>query len=310
MARKLRVEFPGALYHVMSRGDHREAVFRDDADRWAFLETLAQACQRTDWRVHAWCLMDNHFHLVMETPRANLVAGMKWLLGVYTGRFNRRHKLFGHLFSGRYKALMIDDGGGYLKTACDYVHLNPVRAGLLAGEAPLASYAWSSFSQYLCRPVKRPFWLRVNKLFGEHGIPKDSVAGRRQFERQMEQRRVMEDQGQWDSVRRGWYLGDETFRQELLAQMKEKRGQNHYGEEASNSDVEQAEGLVKKHLKRLHWREEELGLRRKGDRKKTILARRLRQETTMTLNWIAQRLKMGTAGSLANRLRALNTERK
>ena len=131
MARKLRVEYAGAVYHVMNRGDRREAIFKDDEDRRKFLVTLAEACGKTGWEVHALCLMGNHFHLVVETPQGNLVAGMKWLLGTYTGRFNRRHKLFGHLFSGRYKALIVDDSGGYLRTVCDYVHLNPARARLL-----------------------------------------------------------------------------------------------------------------------------------------------------------------------------------
>jgi REP element-mobilizing transposase RayT len=99
MARKLRVEYPGAVYHVMNRGDRREAIFRDDKDREMFMSTLGEVCGKTGWEVHALCLMGNHFHLVVETPRGNLVAGMKWFLGTYTGRFNRRHKLFGHLFS-------------------------------------------------------------------------------------------------------------------------------------------------------------------------------------------------------------------
>ena len=99
MARKLRVEYPGAIYHLMNRGDRREPIFKDDEDRQRFLGTLGEACVKTGWQVHAYCLMSNHFHLVIETPQANLVRGMKWLLGVYTSRFNRRHKLFGHLFS-------------------------------------------------------------------------------------------------------------------------------------------------------------------------------------------------------------------
>jgi REP element-mobilizing transposase RayT len=100
MARKLRVEYPGAVYHVMNRGDRREPIFMDDADRRRFVESLGEACAKTGWQVHAYVLMPNHFHLVVETPQPNLVAGMKWLLGTYTSRFNRRHKLFGHLFSG------------------------------------------------------------------------------------------------------------------------------------------------------------------------------------------------------------------
>src|SRR5438477_10925666 len=100
MARKLRVEYPEAIYHVMNRGDRREAIFQDDQDRKRFVETLADACAKTGWEVHAYVLMPNHFHLVVETPQPNLVAGMKWFLGTYTARFNRWHKLFGHLFSG------------------------------------------------------------------------------------------------------------------------------------------------------------------------------------------------------------------
>ena len=122
MPRKLRVQYPGAIYHLMNRGDRRQSIFADDQDRKRFLETLGEACQKTGWQVQAYCLMDNHSHLVIEPPQPNLVAGMKWLLGTYTSRFNRRHKKFGHLFSGRYKGPVIDGSGdGYLRTACDYM---------------------------------------------------------------------------------------------------------------------------------------------------------------------------------------------
>ena len=104
MARKLRIQYPGAVYHVMNRGDHREVIFCDEDDQGLFLATLGEGCQKTAWQVHSFCLMSNHFHLVIETPNANLVEGMKWLLGVYTSRFNRRHKLFGHLFKVRLAA--------------------------------------------------------------------------------------------------------------------------------------------------------------------------------------------------------------
>ena len=172
MPRKLRVEYPGAIYHVMNRGDHRENIFRDDEDRACFLSTLGEACRKTEWSALAYCLMPNHFHLVVETPQGNLVAGMKWLLGVYTKRFNIRHKLCGHLFAGRYKALIVEDSGdGYLATVCDYVHLNPVRAGLLAPPQPLEDFVWSSYPDYLKALRKRPPWLRVQRLLGEKGIP-------------------------------------------------------------------------------------------------------------------------------------------
>src|SRR5216110_2279188 len=132
MARQLRIQYEDAVYHLMSRGDRREEIFRDDLDRKSFLQTLGATCQKTGWQVHAYCLMSNHFHLVVETPTANLVAGMKWFLGTYTSRFNRRHRLCGHLYSGRYKSLIVDGGGhGYLRSVCDYVHLNPVPAKLI-----------------------------------------------------------------------------------------------------------------------------------------------------------------------------------
>src|SRR5947209_12957445 len=118
MPRKIRIQFPGAIYHAMSRGDRGEGIFVDDVDRQDFLKTLAEACQKTDWQVHAYCLMRNHFHLVVETPNANLVEGMRWFLRAYTIRLNHPQKLFGHVFSGRYKALIVEGtGNGYLKAA-------------------------------------------------------------------------------------------------------------------------------------------------------------------------------------------------
>src|SRR5277367_442591 len=295
MARKLRLEYPGAIYHVMNRGDRGEPIFRDDADRKLFLETLDEACEKTGWLVHAWCLMPNHFHLVIETPQANLVAGMKWLLGAYTGRFNRRHKEFGRLFSGRYKALIVDGSGtGYLKTVCDYAHLNPARAKLLKREQKLGAYRWSSLRYYLQPPRKRPAWLRVGPLLGEHGIPRDSKEGRREFGRRMELRREAEaGPGEFKAVRRGWCLGDRAFRQELLAQMKEQMGEHHYGEERAETEEEEAERMVREGLKRLGWKEADLAARRKGDVKKVKLAVRLRAETTVTVKWMAGRLQMG-----------------
>ena len=301
MPRKLRVQYPGAIYHVMNRGDRREAIFEDDQDRWCFLQTLGQACEKTGWQVHAFCLMSNHFHLVVETPQANLVAGMKWLLGTYTSRFNRRHKEFGHLFSGRYKSLIIDgSGNGYLKTVCDYAHLNPVRAKLLRKGQFLETYRWSSYGEYLKAPAKRPEWLRVDRLLGEWGIPKDSPAGRRRYGRCMEERRRQEGpKADWKSVERGWCLGDRAFKEELLAQMHGQRG-SHYGPELREADLVHAEKLVQAELSRRGWREAELGQRRKGDPDKIEIAWRLRQETTMTLKWIAQRLQMGTWTHVSN----------
>jgi putative transposase len=303
VARKLRIEYPGAIYHVMNRGDRREPIVRDDEDRRRFVSTLREACAKTGWQVMAYCLMENHYHLVVETPEPNLVAGMKWFLGTYTGRFNRRHKLVGHLFSGRYKALVVDgSGNGYLKSVCDYVHLNPARAKLLTSEQPLRRFAWSSWPEYLKPPTKRLSWLRVERLLGEYRIPKDSVAGRQQLEAALEARRQAEASEDYRSIRRGWCLGDEAFRKELLAQVNEGLGRNHFGPERAESQAEQAERIVQEELRRCGWKEDQLGRCQKGDLAKVRMAQRLRDETLVTLAWIAKRLKMGSVGYLNNRL--------
>ena len=167
MARKARVEFAGAVYHVLDRGDRREAIFTDDRDRQRFLATLGEACARTGWRVHAFVLMSNHSHLMVETPKPNLVAGMRWFAPTasapalsrkasaqttVTARFNRRHRVNGHLFRGRYKAVVVVcEERGYFGILSDYIHLNPVRARLVGLDGRLFDYPWSSY-RGLCSP--------------------------------------------------------------------------------------------------------------------------------------------------------------
>jgi putative transposase len=307
MARKLRVEYAGAIYHVMNRGDRKEAIFLDDDDRHLFLKTLAEACQRADWQLHAYCLMGNHFHLVVETPKGNLVAGMMWLLGTYTARFNRRHKLAGHLFSGRYKALIIDGSGtGYLKTACDYVHLNPTRAKLLKPEQRLEEYRWSSWPEYLKPQGKRCPWLRVDRLLGQWGIEHDDELGRWQLEQGMEHRKEQEQNlecADWNKLRRSWCWGPLGFQEKLLELVGQRQGKHHYGEELRESDEQKALRLISEMLGKAGWTEAELKFRRKGDPIKAWIAARLRAETTMTWPWIAARLSMGHWRTAFNAIR-------
>ena len=303
MPRQLRIEHPGAIYYVMNRGDRREPIFHDDLDRKRFVTTLGETCVKTDWQIHAYCLMNNHFHLVVETPNANLIAGMRWFLSPGTARFNRRHKLFGHLFSGRYKSLIVDgSGNGYLRTVCDYVHLNPVRAKLLRVDQPLRDYGWSSWPAYLQPPEKRPGWLRVDRLLGEHAIPQDSVAGREELENHLEQRRAQADGEEFKHIRRGWCLGGETFRQELLDQARARAGENRHAQTRRESAEEKARRIMQAELDKLGWREEDLARRAKGDAGKIRIARRLRSETSVPLKWIAEELKMGSWMYVASRL--------
>jgi putative transposase len=166
MARPLRLEFAGAIYHVTSRGDRQEAIFRNDGDRHAWLGILASVCARFRWNVHAFCLMGNHFHIVVETPEGNLSRGMRQLNGEYTRCFNFRHATVGHLFQGRYHSILVQRQT-YLLALSRYVVLNPVRAGMVTSPE---KWPWSSYPMTCC-DAPAPEWLDTEWLlsqFGEH----------------------------------------------------------------------------------------------------------------------------------------------
>ncbi len=164
MARPLRIEFPGALYHVMSRGNERRVIVRDDDDRRKGLDWLRRTVETYGWRLHAFVLMNNHDHLFVETPEANLSAGMQHYNGSYTGYFNRRHRRAGHLFQGRFKGHLIEDEGYFLEVS-RYIHLNPVRARLV--ERPDA-WPWGSCPGYV-RATRRLDWITYGRVLGEFG---------------------------------------------------------------------------------------------------------------------------------------------
>ena len=164
MTRPLRVEFAGAIYHVTSRGDRREVIYDDDSDRTQWLETLAKVCSRFNWRVHAYCLMDNHYHLVLETIEGNLSKGMRQLNGVYTQYYNRRHDRAGHVFQGRYKAILVDKEA-YLLELSRYVVLNPVRAGMVN---EVIDWPWSSYPAVVGRSPS-PDWLASDAILSHFG---------------------------------------------------------------------------------------------------------------------------------------------
>ena len=304
VARPLRIEYAGAIYHVLSRGDRREAIVRDDVDRKRFLSILERTCQRTGWQIHAYCLMSNHFHLVAETPRSNLSAGMQWFLGSYTQQFNRRHHLSGHLFGGRYKALLVDGREGtYLRQVCDYVHLNPVRAKMIREKAKVHSYPWSSCAHYLGAKGKRPAWLRTDRLLGEHGIVSDGARGRREFSRRMEAlRKEANRPEELEPIRHGWKLGGEDFLEWMLEKVEVRPAEGHPGRERDETEQGKAARMISEQMKKLGWKKAELKRRKKGDPAKVALARRLRAETAVSLKWIAENLFMGTWTHVSNRL--------
>src|SRR5450759_1574712 len=176
MARPLRIEFPGAIYHVTTRGNARKVVFRDDADRNLFLDALGEVVTRFRWLCHAYCLMDQHYHLLIETPRGNLSPGMRQLNGVYTQRFNRRHARSGHIFEGRFKAMLIERRS-YLLELARYIVLNPVRAKMIKNPG---RYRWSSYPATV-GAVASPAWLSADWILGRFAKTR-SVAQRRYAE--------------------------------------------------------------------------------------------------------------------------------
>lgn len=202
MARPIRIEFSGALYHVTSRGDRREPIYEDDLDRERFLEVLGQVAEDFNWVCHAWCLMSNHYHLVLETPDGNLSKGMRQLNGVYTQYSNRRHQRVGHLFQGRYKAILVDRDS-YLLELARYVVLNPVRAGMVKDPG---AWPWSSYRSMIGkRPA--PAWLATDGLLAAFGRGRrDAVRAYIAF--------VAEGGGGesiWRNLKSQVFLGDEDF---------------------------------------------------------------------------------------------------
>ena len=164
MARPLRLEYAGAFYHVTSRGDRREDIFFDDDDRIVWLEVLGNVCGRFNWVVHAYCQMTNHYHLLVETVDGNLSRGMRQLNGQYTQRFNRRHKMVGHLLQGRYKAIVVQKET-YLLELSRYVILNPIRAGMVRH---VEDWLWSSY-RAIADLEERPQWLDTDWLLNQFG---------------------------------------------------------------------------------------------------------------------------------------------
>ncbi|MBE7500949.1 MAG: transposase [Verrucomicrobiales bacterium] len=302
MSRSLRLEYAGACYHITARGDRSEAIVRDEEDRQRFVTTLGEACAKAGWQVHAYGLLAGHFHLVIETPQPVMVVGMKWLLATYTTRFNRRHRLTGHVFGGRYRALPIAREGDYLRWAGEHVHLNPVRAGLVREDQPLETFPWSSYPDYLRPPPERPGWLRVDRLLAAAGL-EDDPRGRREFARTMEAQRAVSRTDEWADLRQGWCYGDERFRLDLLDRLTSANDIVRYGAKPPHFAVSQGERILREELDRLGWTEASLT---SGDRTsvgKLAVARRLQREAGLSLRWIARRLSAGSANTLQRALR-------
>ena len=213
MVRPLRIEYPGAVYHVTSRGDRREPIAKDDIDRVAFLSIAGHALERFNAHALAYCLMGNHYHLVIRTREANLSRLMRHINGVYTQTFNRRHQLTGHLFQGRFKAILVDSDS-YLLEVCRYVDLNPVRAQMV--DRPDA-YRWSSY-RALAGLADQPDWLDVHSVHGQLAPGKSAAYAAAKYAQFVSEGKGIQ---LWDDhLKQQIYLGDDEF----IARMQKHAG--------------------------------------------------------------------------------------
>ena len=318
MPRSPRIQYEGAIYHVMSRGDRREAIYADDQDRKMFLRTLEEACQRAGLFIYSYVLMSNHYHLLLQTPEGNLVDGMRWLQSTYTARFNARHRQRGHVFQGRYKAIPVQgEEGLYLRTLSDYIHLNPARAGIVnASTHELKKYPWSSFP-IICGEVEIPPWLKADDLLDWHGWKITERAHRHEYEQYLQGRAQAcwqaESQGDPEekeclqAIRRGWYLGGDAFREKLedLASsvIKDRKRESYTTEALRKHDEKEAEHLLGCGLKALGLSLEEVPLLKQNDLRKQALAWLIKKNSTVPDAWIQARLVMGHRANITRAVR-------
>lgn len=212
MARPLRIDYPGAYYHITARGVGRQNIFFKDADRLVFLETLGEAVKRWNLGIHGYCLMTNHFHLEIETPDGNLSNSMQWLNQMYAGHVNRTYGRFGHLFQGRFKSALIESGT-HLHLLTRYIHLNPVRAKMVGHPT---SYRWSSYGVYLGLR-KRPRWLEISKVLERFG---DSLKEQRRRYREFVENELTGNP--LDEMAFGAILGTKDFVESMRKEIKNK----------------------------------------------------------------------------------------
>lgn len=213
MSRPLRLELAGGLYHVTSRGDGREDIYLSDTDREMWLEVFGQVCRRFNWVCHAWCQMTNHYHLLVETPEANLAQGMRQLNGVYTQRFNRTHERVGHVFQGRYKAILVERDS-YLLELARYVVLNPLRARMVK---KLETWPWSSYLA-TCGQMPAPEWLQTDWILAQFGRRRANAI-RKYVEFVHEGARLP---SVWTQLQGQIYLGSDSFVKKMQAQIEKR----------------------------------------------------------------------------------------
>ena len=281
-----------AVYHVISRGNYRADVFGKEATRAAFLKCLDEACGKSGWRVYAWCVMSNHYHLCVRTPSANLVAGMKGLQATFSLRFNRLRSERGHVFQGRYKALLVDPDS--VGAACHYIHLNPVRARMRT-MATLADWPWTS-APWLMAPRERKAWFSPEACLMHTGGLNDMPADRRRYLDYLGWLQE-DDEGQkalrFESMSKGWAVGESDFKKELVRLYEGvEAGLLQGGDRQLAEEMWEARAAIC--LKAVAKSEKAVAEEPKGAPWKVAVAAVMKTTTTASNPWIAKRLNMGS----------------
>ncbi|MGJ8649474.1 MAG: transposase [Opitutaceae bacterium] len=299
MPRKQRIEYPGAIYHVISRGNYRKDLFVHDKTGEAFERTIFEAAERCGWKLYAYVIMSNHYHLAIETPEPNLVEGMKWLQSTFATRFNRFRNERGHVFQGRYKSILINEDRPLLGLI-DYIHLNPVRAKLCSVDA-LKEHTLSSFPKYFKRKVAAP--LDRTTLLSLCDLP-DTTGGMKKYQERLklvDERNPRKRDELAKQYCRGWFLGSTEAKKALAKDIAKGTPMIDWeGVDLKELNENNWEQIVKTEMKRLKKKESDIENSKKGADWKVAIAKRLRKETTVKNPWIAQRLQMGHPNYVSN----------
>lgn len=299
MPRKQRIEYPGAIYHIISRGNYRKALFADRKTAESFESTIFEAAQRCGWVVYAYVIMKNHYHLAIQTPQPNLVTGMKWLQSTFATRFNRFHKEHGHVFQGRYKPLLIKENRSLLGLI-NYIHLNPVRATICKLK-DLQDYELSSFAKYFTPKVAPP--LNRKAVLSLCGLP-DSPEGMLQYQRDLKQAEENDPKQRAAKSKqycRGWFIGSEEAKHELSRELTEMHPKVIWeGSDLKQLNELEWERIVQVEMANRNIGEDAIHTSAKGAEWKVQIAKRLRRETTAGNPWIAKRLNMGHPNYVSN----------
>ncbi|WP_309387645.1 transposase [Cerasicoccus frondis] len=297
MPRAPRLEFAGARYHVINRGNYRQDLFTTHKTGAAFEKTLFEACGRFGWQVHAYVLMSNHYHLALETPEPNLSVGMQWLQGVFANRFNHFVKTPGHVFQGRYQALVIEPGPSLLRVV-NYIHLNPVRANICELKA-LKSYELSSFPK-LYEPDRWPH-LTSETWLGQSGSLPPGKLGMRQYHKHLElavEGRPTERERLFRELCRGWFIGSAEGKKALVTEMQASaKAKSKANDELifanARHDEDAAASALAEALEALGKSQRNIAEDRKSAEWKIGLARDLRSRFAISNRWLGEQLNMG-----------------